>query len=116
VKLPVYVESETGGPDRARIPLLSASASRNDEGLVHLSLCNLDPVRAQETAVELSGFKPETVRGRIVTAGKMQDHNTFDHPEAVTLKEFSGFSLPAAKGAALKVTLPAKLVVTLELG
>jgi alpha-N-arabinofuranosidase len=52
------------------------------------------------------------VKGQIITSEKIQDHNTFEKPDAVTLKDFSG---AAISGSAVTVDLPPKSVVTLEL-
>jgi len=46
----------------------------------------------------------------VLTADRMQAHNTFDHPDAVKPAEFSEFSL---NGSVLNVKLPARSVVRL---
>jgi alpha-N-arabinofuranosidase len=111
VKLPVYVESE----DLKGIPAISASASMDGENRIHVSLTNADPVKEQAVNIELRGWNPGTaarLRGRILTSEKMQDHNSFENPGMVTLKDFSGFSV--SRGA-LAAELPPKSLVTLEL-
>jgi alpha-N-arabinofuranosidase len=112
VKLPVYMETETV----RGIPALSASASRDDMNRIHLSLTNIDPVKEQELTVELRGLSlsPSVkISGRIITSGNIQDHNTFEDSRKVIMKEFDGASL---SGTVLKAPLPAKSLVTLELG
>ncbi len=94
------------------IPGLSASASRDKEGRIHVTLCNLDPNKAQDLACEIQGFKAKSVSGRILTSTDMTAHNTFEKPETVKPAEFKGARLD---GAGLKVTLPPKSVVVLEL-
>ncbi len=58
--LPVVVEGPAIGPEAERIPALHASASRDSADVVHVSVCNLDPARPAEVAVELHGRKPAT--------------------------------------------------------
>ncbi|MDR1024099.1 MAG: alpha-N-arabinofuranosidase [Treponema sp.] len=111
VKLPVYVESETSGS----VPALSASASLDDNGKIHLSLTNIDPVKEQSVKIELRGcvVSPSVkVKGQIITSEKLQDHNTFEKPDAVMLKDFSE---AVVSGGVVTVDLPPKSVVTLEL-
>jgi alpha-N-arabinofuranosidase len=115
VKLPVYVESETASQGGG-MPLISASASMDDDGRIHLSVTNIDPTHEQELKVELRGvtLSPSVaVSGKVITSPNMQDHNTFEEGNKVTLKEFSGAAL---SGSSLKVVLPAKSLVTLEIG
>jgi alpha-N-arabinofuranosidase len=114
VKLPVYVESETTNQG-GEMPLISASASMDDENRIHVSVTNIDPAHEQELKVELRGLtlSPSVaVRGKIISSEHIQDHNTFEEGDKVTLKEFSGAALC---GSAVKVRLPAKSLVTLEL-
>jgi alpha-N-arabinofuranosidase len=111
VKLPVYVESETVGG----VAAVSASASIDNEDKIHISLTNADAVKERSVAVEMRGWNvgaSTTVKGQIVTSGKMQDHNTFAQSDAVTLKDFSGATVSRST---LNVELPPRSVVTLEL-
>jgi alpha-N-arabinofuranosidase len=61
---------------------------------------------------ELRGMESSTVRGRVLTAAAMTAHNTFDEPTHVCPTEFHGATLA---GNQLKLTVPAKAVVSLEL-
>jgi alpha-N-arabinofuranosidase len=113
VKLPVYVESENVSLGFSAIPAISASASVDEEEKVHISLTNIDPGTEQEIKIELRGLAAKSVSGQILTSAAMQDHNTFDRPDRVKCAAFTGAQL--SKGL-LNVKLPAKSVVTLELG
>jgi alpha-N-arabinofuranosidase len=94
------------------IPAISASASRDKEGKIHITLCNLDPNKAQEIRCELRGFAPRSVSGRILTADDMKAHNTFDNPERVKPTEFKDAEI---EGKDLATVLPPKSVVMLEI-
>jgi alpha-N-arabinofuranosidase len=94
------------------IPAVSASASRDTSGKVHLSLVNTDPNRPITVTCTLDGLVAKAVTGRILTAPAMNAHNTFDAPNTVQPVPFSGASLANGR---LTVALPAKSVVVLEL-
>jgi len=95
-----------------KIPALSASASRDAAGKIHLSLANADPKNPITLSCKLVGASSNSVSGRILTAPTFTAHNTFADPNAVTPRNFEGAKLT---GDALTVTLPAKSVVMLEL-
>jgi alpha-L-arabinofuranosidase len=95
-----------------RVPQVSASASINGEGKIHISLCNLNPREAAVVECELRGGNRTEVTGTILTADTMNSHNTFEEPQKVVPKTFEGASID---DNILKVSLPAMSVVTLEL-
>ena len=110
--LPSEVQSADYQSGSARLPQVNASASRDQAGKIHVSLCNLDPQHPAEVACDLQGATASKVSGRILTAPEMNAHNTFAKPEILKTAEFAGARI-AAGGFA--VTLPAKSVVVLEL-
>ncbi len=110
VPLDVHVNDYTFGGQK--LPAVSASASRDKAGRVHISLVNIDPNRSQEVSVTIRGLKASGVSGRILTSGKVQDHNTFDNPNFIKPADFKGAVL---KNEELKITLPPVSVVVLEL-
>jgi alpha-N-arabinofuranosidase len=95
-----------------KIPAISASASRDSAGKVHLSLVNADPAHAIEIACKLDGVAAKAVSGTILTAPATNSHNTFAEPDVVKPASFTGATLT---GDTLKIALPAKSVVVLEL-
>lgn len=95
-----------------QIPALSASASRTAAGQVNLSLVNTHPHNAITVRVSIAGHTAKSVSGRVLTAGAMNAHNTFDAPATVAPTPFNGAKL---EGDTLTVTLPAKSVVVLTL-
>ena len=109
VPLDVHVNDYTFGGQK--LPAVSASASRDKAGRIHISLVNIDPNRSQEVSVTIRGLKASGVSGRILTSGKVQDHNTFDNPNFIKPNIFNGATL---NGDVLKVTLPPVSVVVLE--
>jgi alpha-N-arabinofuranosidase len=90
---------------------LSASASvKGDTALVSIS--NLDAGAARDVEFDLRGRAVSGVRGRILTADALQDHNAPEHPESVAPRDFDGAE---TTDAGLRVTLPPHSFVTLEL-
>jgi alpha-N-arabinofuranosidase len=114
VLLPLHTDCQKYTLGEEAIPALSATASRDGGGKVHLSLSNLDPHKAAEVGCVIRGHgqKLSAVSGRILTAGDMRAHNTFDAPEAVRPSHFEAAKLA---GETLTVTLPPKSIVVLEL-
>ncbi|MBS0664389.1 MAG: alpha-N-arabinofuranosidase [Verrucomicrobia bacterium] len=94
------------------IPAVSASASRDAAGRLHLSLVNTNPHAPVEVGCRLAGPHAAQVSGRILTAATMDAHNTFAAPNAVHPAEFSAARL---QGDQLGVILPPMSVVMLEL-
>jgi alpha-N-arabinofuranosidase len=95
-----------------KIPAVSASASRDAAGRIHISLVNTNPHEAITVATALTGVTAKSVTGRILTAPATNSHNTFEAPHTVEPAAFSGAKLD---GGTLTVALPAKSIVVLEL-
>jgi alpha-N-arabinofuranosidase len=112
MKLPVFLECDNYVLDKNSIPSISASASVDSEGRIHISLSNIDPNREQKISLEFRGVSPGPVTGQIITSEHMQDHNTFDNGGKITLKPFNEAAISRDTVA---VTLPSKSVVTLEI-
>jgi alpha-N-arabinofuranosidase len=91
---------------------LSVSASRAEDGTIHVSLCNLDPGQNVPVDIELRGVKPASVSGEVLTAEAMNTHNTFDDPDAISPVPFDAVRL---QGDRVTVFLPPKSVVVLKI-
>ena len=111
IMLPVHVESES----TRSIPIISASASEDDNGKIHVSMTNIDPVNEQMIRLEIRGASVKPASACIISSANMGDHNTFDEDDKVKIKDFNGTKTEGATGK-ITVTLPAKSLVTLELG
>ncbi len=95
-----------------RVPLVSATASRDKEGKVHLSLSNVDVDNAQQVTVHLNGVKATKAIGEILTSAQLTDYNSFEQPDVVKPAPFRDAKV---KNGILTIQLPAKSIVTLEL-
>ncbi|MGW8267657.1 MAG: alpha-L-arabinofuranosidase C-terminal domain-containing protein, partial [Longimicrobiales bacterium] len=112
VLLPVEMEAGVYSFGEESIPAVSASASRDAGGGIHLTLANLDPNLPRTLTATLTGADVAEVQGRILTAAAMNAHNTFEDPDVVRPVPFDGGRM---EGGRLIVTMPPKSVVVLEL-
>lgn len=115
--LPIDVKCEVAKLEGERnknreLPMLSATASKNAQGVIHISLSNVDAKERQVVTIDLANVQGKQVAGEILTAAKLTDHNSFDQPDQVKAVPFSGAKL---KKNVLTVDLPAKSIVTLEI-
>jgi alpha-N-arabinofuranosidase len=110
--LPADLESETYQQGGESIPALSLSASRDAKGRVHLTICNLEPERTMPLACEFSGLALSHATGRLLTAPRIHDHNTTEHPAQVQPVVFEGAQF---SGSTLRLELPPKSVTAIEL-
>jgi len=110
--LPVSIDSEDYSFNEWSLKAVSASAVEDADGVIHMGLTNVDPHNSQEVTITLEGDKGRKVTGRILTAPAIDSHNTFDKPNSVVPETFNGASI---KGSTLRVTLPAKSVVMLNI-
>ena len=111
--LPITVQCDDYTFDGENLPSISASASTDSLGKIHISLSNIDPENSKKIEIDLKGSKnSEISKGEIITSKNMNDYNDFGNTEKVTMKDFKDFSL---ENNILKVNLPSKSVVTIEL-
>ena len=91
--------------------MLSASASKDKNGVIHITLANVDTDNAQNISLDLQGQKISGVNGRILTSPSINDHNTFEKPDFVKPAAFNGAKVEKGQ---LKISMPAKSIVVLE--
>jgi alpha-N-arabinofuranosidase len=109
--LPIDIVCEPYKNGTDAIAGISASASKDKDGKIHISICNLNPEAPAELECGFEGFKPEKTTGRILTAEAMNAHNTFEKPDVVKPAEFKGMEI---KNGKILATIPSKSVVVLE--
>jgi alpha-N-arabinofuranosidase len=111
-RLAVELETPAYAHEGESMPLLSASASRDAEGRLHLSLTNADPNRAARLKCRLSGASVSSVTGRVLTADAVNSINTFDAPDTVAPRTLEG---AGSSQSELEVEIPAKCVAALHM-
>lgn len=98
--------------DDRTVPSISATASKDKNEIIHISISNVNIEDFQEVKIELPGVKINNISGKILSSNKITDYNSFKNPNVIKLKEFKGVKI---EGNILKIKLPAKSIVTLTL-
>ncbi|TVY07935.1 alpha-N-arabinofuranosidase [Paenibacillus cremeus] len=93
------------------IPKISGSASKDKSGNIHLSLCNMDPGSPAHLDIQLENIADlARINGTVLTAASQTSHNTFEQPDSVVPKPFSGFERREGR---IVVCLPPMSIVVL---
>ncbi len=111
--LPLNLTSENYSYGDKSFPAISASASMNKKGKIHISMTNLNPNKSIKVSCELRGNKKASVKGGdIITAKNMNSYNDFGKSEEVSIRNFDSYRVEKNK---ITVDIPAKSVIMLEL-
>jgi alpha-L-arabinofuranosidase len=110
--LPLQLNTQKYEFGNDTIDAVNASASKDKNGVIHISLVNVDAVKPQIVKINLDGGSYANVKGRILQSAKLQDYNSFDKPGTIAPKSFTGSTLLANE---LEVKLPPFSVVVLEI-
>lgn len=106
----VDVKSPWYSKDGSNMPAVSASAVRDKEGRLHIGLVNVDPNHAISITAKVAGAASVT-GARVLTAGAINSHNTFDQQGVVKPAAFNGASIQAG---VLRIALPARAIVIVD--
>lgn len=110
--IPIELQSDSYKFDNEEVPAISASASKDKDGKVHISVVNIDPNEKKKVSLDLGAIKAKNFTGRILTANNLREHNTFEQPNTVLPKEYKDAKL---KGNQIEIDIPAHSVIVLEL-
>jgi len=110
--IPVELTAPEYKLGQASVPALYASASRDKDDKLHLSIVNTDPNRPAQISMKIVGASAKSITGRVLTAPAMNSVNTFDKPETVKPARFTGIQVQADQ---ITLSLPSKSVVVLEI-
>ncbi len=110
-QLPISIKSPLYTYNGESLPALSASASKDKNGLVHISLVNVDAKKQNAIEIDLNEIGLKTVTGMIISASKLQDFNSFDNPTKIKPVAFKGYEIKKGK---LTVNVPPFSVIMLE--
>lgn len=95
-----------------KIPQISVTVSQDNEGKIHVSICNLSPSLDADIAIDIRGFAPRYGTGSILTSNEMNAKNTFDAPNYVVINTFEDIRL---EGNYVTAKIPSKSVVMIEI-
>lgn len=97
--------------DGKSVPSLSVTSAKGKDGKTWLALVNTNPREAKTVDVSVKGTSVNKATGRVLTAERMDTHNTFDAPETIKPADYSA----NAQNGKLTLQLPAKSVVVVSL-
>jgi alpha-N-arabinofuranosidase len=109
--LPLVLNCSSYAMDGTELPSVNASASKDKEGVVHISVVNIEPARNVRMVIDLRGGDFSKVTGRILTAPELNAHNTFEKPEEVKPVSFGGAKISKNM---ISLEMPAKSILVLE--
>ena len=109
--LPITINSPLYTYNGETLPALSASASKDKNGLVHISLVNIDSKKENKIEIDIKELGIKNVSGSLLASSKLQDYNSFDKPTKIQPTNFKGFEI---KRDTLIVTVPPFSVIILE--
>lgn len=106
--IPLQFESPKYAFGNDSISAVNASASKDSNGVVHITLVNLDPKKKITVSTSLKNSSSKNIEGQILTSEKFNDVNTFDKPAKVKEASFSDYK-KSTDG--LSINLPPMSVV-----
>lgn len=107
--VPLKLDSPDYVVNGEKLKAISASASEKN-GVYTISLVNIDAKNAINTEVDLYQFGKKAFTGKIISSKKLQDHNTFDNPNAIEVKDFKNIKV---NGDKMSVEIPPFSVLVL---
>ncbi len=110
--MPLTIKGNDYILDGKKLPAVSASASKDKMGVMHVSLVNIDPLHPQKITLNIDGEKFTTASGKILTSNKLQDYNSFTEPDKIKPVPFKEILINKEM---LTVTLPPTSVVVLTI-
>jgi alpha-N-arabinofuranosidase len=110
--LPLEMETPGYTFGDEQLPALSASASLDNDGKIHISIANIDASDNIEVDIDIRGRDVSQMTGTILTADQLNSHNTFEKPREVTPSALSGSNI---RQNMLRLEVPAKSVLVLEM-
>ena len=108
--LPLTVTGNNYVFNGEKLPAISASASKDSTGVIHISLVNIDPDHAQKIELNIGEEKVKEVTSKILTSKKLQDYNSFTEPEKIKPAPFKGLVL---NKNIITITLPPTSVIVI---
>jgi alpha-N-arabinofuranosidase len=109
--VPVQLDAGTYVRGERTLPRLDAIAARDTDGGLWLAVTNVDPDRAGRIDISVEGMRLGSATGRVLTAPRVDSHNSFDAADTVRPRPISA----RAQGGRLRLDLPGKSVTVVRL-
>ncbi len=111
-RLPVELKTPDYAYRGKKMPALSVSASRDQQGVVHVSIVNSHAKDSITLRCRLLGVEAADVSGLALTSNRLDEHNTFDDPNRLRPETFDGAKIEEGE---LVVATPPRSVIVLTL-
>ena len=105
-----YLENEKYSYEDITVDKLTVSASKNADGVLNITIANLDHAEGTQLDCVLRGMNAKEVSARILTHEAINAHNTFENPEVIKPVSYDGIKL---EGDKLVGEIPAKSVMVI---
>ena len=112
IMIPVDLQNIFYKEGKDSLPAISVSASKDQQGLIHISLVNIDPGKINEVHIHLDGSELKLEKGLILESPGIGDYNSFEKPDTITPHNFSAVTV---KGSEWNIKLPPASVVVLTI-
>ncbi len=112
VRLPLDIRSASFRRGEFEVKTVQGSAVRGKDGRIHVALVNLDPTQPTSVSLQISGAAGGRSDATILTADRIDAHNTFDAPNRVVPAPFTSFTMT---GSTLQTVLPPHALVVINL-
>ncbi len=95
-----------------KIPQLSISASMNQDGLIHVTICNLNPAQDVDIDLEVRGNKVSSTTCKVLTSEVMNAKNTFEELNNVIINCYDNIR---SENNHIIGKIPSKSIAALEI-
>lgn len=110
--LPVNAPAPMLNAESGSFPAFTVSAAKARDGKTYVAIANADKDKGYRLALDLGGLKGTRVSGQVLTAAKLDAHNTPGQKEEIAPAPFSGGRISGGK---LLLDIPAKSVVVAKI-
>jgi len=110
--LPVHVTPPMLTADSGHFPAFTVSAAKALDGHIYIAVANADKDRGVRLALDLGREKATGISGQVLTASKLDAHNTPGEKEEISPQPFMGGTIGGSK---LMLDIPAKSLVVVRL-
>ena len=104
---------KVGGKGDRALPMLSASASKDATGTIHIPMANVDTDNDQTVTIRIPEEKLKVNEAKVLTGKTFDAYNTLDTPNEVVITDFKGAKMN--KNGEMVVKMPSKYIVMIEL-
>jgi alpha-N-arabinofuranosidase len=110
--IPLLFTSPQYSFNNESINAVNASASKDSNGVVHITLVNLDSKKEITVNTSLQNISSKNIEGEILTSQKFNDINTFEQPDKVKNASFSDYKIT---NNSLSINMPPMSVVLITI-